>query len=256
MRIPAARKRAVPVATADAGGVRVSNLTRTYAERVVLRVDELNVERGEFVALIGRSGSGKSTMLRALAGLDGDVEGTGELEVPQPRCVLFQDSRLLPWASVLANVTLAMRSPDAVERALASLVDVGLNGRQDAYPNALSGGEQQRVALARSLVRDPKLLLADEPFGALDALTRLRMHALMRRLVAEHQPTVVLVTHDVDEALALGQRILVLEAGRIILDHRPPAQPTAEEYAHERHLLLEALGVDPAALSEHTGASA
>lgn len=256
MKIPTARNRALRAEADGDGGVRVTGLTRTYGDKLALRIDDLTIEPGEFVALIGRSGSGKSTLLRALAGLDADVRGTGEIEVPKARCVLFQDSRLLPWASVLTNVTLALHTANAAERARASLADVGLEGREDAFPNALSGGEQQRVALARSLVRDPKLVLADEPFGALDALTRLRMHALMRRLVEEHRPTVVLVTHDVDEALALGQRILVLEAGRVILDHRPPIHPSAEEFARERRTLLEALGVDPAAISQHTGVSA
>ena len=223
--------------------VHLSGLTRRYDARTALSVDDLRIAHGEFVCLIGRSGSGKSTLLRALAGLDADVEGDGSIEVPAPRSVLFQDSRLLPWATVLSNVTLGLRGSDARHRALGSLADVGLGGREDDFPSQLSGGEQQRVALARSLVREPELLLADEPFGALDALTRLRMHGLLRRLVAEHQPTVVLVTHDVDEALALGQRVLVLEEGRVVLDRRPSPR-TSSERDEERRILLSALGVD------------
>ncbi|HET6743886.1 MAG TPA: ATP-binding cassette domain-containing protein, partial [Kribbella sp.] len=137
------------------------------------------------MALLGKSGSGKSTLLRALAGLDHDVDGTGELAVPQNVSVVFQDSRLLPWAKVLDNVVLGLGGAD--ERGRRSLDEVGLAGRENAWPNELSGGEQQRVALARSLVREPELLLADEPFGALDALTRLKMHVLLRKLCAAHQ---------------------------------------------------------------------
>jgi sulfonate transport system ATP-binding protein len=223
--------------------VHLRRLTRSYGEKTALSVDDLTIAPGEFVCLIGRSGSGKSTLLRALAGLDNDVAGTGHIEVPERRSVLFQDSRLLPWASVVDNVTLGLKGEASRVAARASLADVGLAGRESDYPSRLSGGEQQRVALARSLVREPQLLLADEPFGALDALTRLRMHALLRRLVAEHRPTVVLVTHDVDEALSLGERVLVLEDGRVVLDRRPTPR-TAQDRLDERQRLLAALGVD------------
>ena len=230
---------------ASGGGdaVRLHGLTRRYGDKVALSVDDLTIVDGEFICLIGRSGSGKSTLLRALAGLDNDVAGTGSVTGPEKRSVRFQDSRLLPWCSVIDNVTLGLRGAAARSAAVASLADVGLAGREDDYPSRLSGGEQQRVALARSLVREPQLLLADEPFGALDALTRIRMHTLLRRLVAEHRPTVVLVTHDVDEALSLGQRILVLEDGRVVLDRRP-APRTAQDLLAERRILLSALGVD------------
>jgi sulfonate transport system ATP-binding protein len=159
--------------------------------------------------------------------------------------VVFQDSRLLPWARVLENVVLGLRG--AEERGRQSLAEVGLAGREDAWPNELSGGEQQRVALARSLVREPELLLADEPFGALDALTRLKMHALLRKLCAAHQPAVLLVTHDVDEAIVLADRVIVLEAGRLVAEEvislgatRSSADP---EFAAVRSRLLDALGV-------------
>ena len=236
-------------ASAEAGpsDVRLYGLTRRYDDRTALSIDELTIDDGEFVCLIGRSGSGKSTLLRALAGLDADVVGEGQIAVPHARSVLFQDSRLLPWASVMTNVTLGLRGRAAHARAAAALQDVGLAGREGDFPSALSGGEQQRVALARSLAREPQLLLADEPFGALDALTRLRMHELLRRLVADHEPTVVLVTHDVDEALSLGERILVLDDGRIILDHRPRTPFTHQSRLDDRRLLLSALGVDEAA---------
>ena len=166
--------------TLEKTAVEVRDLVRKYGERAVLDGVDLSIKPGEFVALLGKSGSGKSTLLRALAGLDYDVDGSGDLAVPANVSVVFQDSRLLPWARVLDNVVLGLRNAD--ERGRQSLDEVGLAGREKAWPNELSGGEQQRVALARSLVREPELLLADEPFGALDALTRLKMHVLLRKL--------------------------------------------------------------------------
>ncbi|WP_405063350.1 ABC transporter ATP-binding protein [Kribbella sp. NBC_01505] len=225
--------------------VQVRDLVRRYDDRAVLGGVDLDIAPGEFVALLGKSGSGKSTLLRALAGLDPSVDGSGEIAVPGQVSVVFQDSRLLPWARVLDNVVLGLRG--AEERGRQSLAEVGLAGREDAWPNELSGGEQQRVALARSLVREPELLLADEPFGALDALTRLKMHALLRKLCAAHQPAVLLVTHDVDEAIVLADRVIVLDAGRLIAEevislgaNRSSADP---EFAAVRSRLLDALGV-------------
>ncbi len=197
---------------------RVQKLTRRYGGRIVLDELDLEIEPGEFVALLGRSGSGKSTLLRALAGLDDDVAGDGLVEVPAQVSVVFQDARLLPWQRVLDNVILGLDGGE--RRGRESLAEVGLAGRERAWPNELSGGEQQRVALARSLVREPRLLLADEPFGALDALTRIKMHGLLRRLVERHRPAVLLVTHDVDEAIALADRVLVLDSGRIAAERR------------------------------------
>ncbi|MEV1320971.1 ABC transporter ATP-binding protein [Micromonospora arborensis] len=229
--------------------VRVQGLLRRFGDRAVLDGFDLEIGAGEFVALLGRSGSGKSTLLRALAGLDGDVKGSGLVDVPANSSVVFQDARLLPWQRVLDNVLLGLRGPDAPQRGLAALAEVGLAGRERAWPNELSGGEQQRVALARALVSEPELLLADEPFGALDALTRLRMHGLLRELCARHRPTVLLVTHDVDEAITLADRVLLLDAGRIAVDvaidlpaprsHRQP------QFLAYRETLLRALGVDP-----------
>jgi len=227
--------------------VRVNGLTRSFAGRTVLNNVSLDIAAGEFVALIGKSGSGKTTLLRALAFLDDDVVGSGTIEVPDNRSVLFQDSRLLPWETVLDNVILGLRNSDAATRGRAALADVGLAGRENAWPGVLSGGEQQRVALARSLVRDPALLLADEPFGALDALTRIKMHDLLFRLVEIHHPTVLLVTHDVDEALLLADRVLVMDEGEILLDQtvdlpHPRRKSDTRLEAH-RAALLGALGV-------------
>lgn len=225
--------------------VQVRDLVRRYDDRAVLDGVDLDIAPGEFVALLGKSGSGKSTLLRELAGLDSGVDGSGELVVPTNVSVVFQDSRLLPWARVLDNVVLGLGAAD--ERGRESLAEVGLAGREKAWPNELSGGEQQRVALARSLVREPELLLADEPFGALDALTRLKMHVLLRKLCAAHQPAVLLVTHDVDEAIVLADRVIVLDEGKIVASElislSTPSSPTDPGFAAVRTRLLDALGV-------------
>ncbi|GAA3884043.1 ABC transporter ATP-binding protein [Streptomyces sedi] len=233
-----------------APAVRITSLVREFAGRRVLDELDLEIAPDEFVALIGRSGSGKSTLLRVLADIDREVTGYAELTAPENVSVVFQDARLLPWKRVVDNVALGLPGPGAVERARTALAEVGLAGREAAWPVELSGGEQQRVALARSLVREPELLLADEPFGALDALTRLRMHALLRRLCARHRPAVLLVTHDVDEAIALADRVVVLDDGRIAADLRvelpAPRRPGTASYAALRDRLLTLLGLDPA----------
>ncbi|WP_166136438.1 ABC transporter ATP-binding protein [Nocardioides ochotonae] len=228
--------------------VRVRGLHRRFSEAGgVLNGLDLDIAPGEFVALLGRSGSGKSTLLRALAGLDRDVAGHGTIEVPTNVSVVFQDSRLLPWKRVLDNVVLGLTGKHAQARGRTALEEVGLGGRDRAWPHQLSGGEQQRAALARSLVREPALLLADEPFGALDALTRIRMHTLLRRLCEAHRPAVLLVTHDVDEAIVLADRVIVLDDGVVRSDltvqlrgRRSQADP---EFAALRTRLLGELGV-------------
>jgi sulfonate transport system ATP-binding protein len=198
----------------DAGlAVRVRGLSRSFGTDLVLDNLDLDIVPGEFVALIGRSGSGKSTLLRALAGLDQEV--TGELDVDGTVSIAFQEPRLVPWHRVSANVSLGLRASDPAAKAADALDEVGLTGRASAWPLTLSGGEAQRASLARALVRDPSLLLLDEPFSALDALTRIAMHRLVLSLWDRHRPAVLLVTHDVDEALALADRVLVLTAGRI-----------------------------------------
>ncbi len=196
--------------------VRAESIRRRFGEREVLRGIELDLGEGEFVALLGRSGSGKSTLLRILAGLDPEAEG--HAVVPDRRAVVFQDARLLPWLHLLQNVTLGLRDKDAAAKGRRALAEVGLEDRAGDWPKNLSGGEAQRVALARALVRDPGLLLLDEPFGALDALTRIKMHGLLQHLCARHHPSVLLVTHDVDEAILLADRVLVLTDGQISLD--------------------------------------
>jgi sulfonate transport system ATP-binding protein len=196
-----------------AAAASVRGLTRRFGDRAVLDSLDADIAPGEFVALIGRSGSGKSTLLRALAGLDREV--TGEVSVTGPVAVAFQEPRLVPWKKVLANVALGLRATDADGAARTALEEVGLTERATAWPATLSGGEAQRASLARALVREPRLLLLDEPFSALDALTRITMHRLVLSLWNRHKPAVLLVTHDVDEALSLADRVLVLGEGRI-----------------------------------------
>ena len=226
-------------------GVRIADLTRRFGENTVLDRLNLDIAPGEFVALLGRSGSGKSTLLRTLAGLD-PVE-QGDVSVPSRRAVVFQDPRLLPWKRVWRNVALGLDDADPKARALAALSEVELAHRVDAWPLTLSGGEAQRAGLARALVRSPELLLLDEPFAALDALTRLRMQELVSHLWATHRPAVLLVTHDVDEAVLLADRALVLEHGRIAVETRidlpRPRRPGTAGFAAIRTMLLQALGV-------------
>ncbi|MFO1013569.1 MAG: ABC transporter ATP-binding protein [Caulobacteraceae bacterium] len=232
--------------------VQVRGLVRRFTMKGVLNGVDLDIAPGEFVALLGRSGCGKSTLLRALAGIDHEASGEGEIAVPGRISVVFQDARLLPWMRVLDNVILGLSGPKLRERGLKALEEVELGSRGQSWPYELSGGEQQRVALARSLVRDPQLLLADEPFGALDALTRIRMHGLLRQLAEAHNPAVLLVTHDVDEAIELADRVVVMEGGKIVADAAVdlPAGGEAriDAFAALRRRLLGYLGVaDPVA---------
>ena len=227
-----------PALTASSPAVVVSHLRRAYGNRVVIENLNLRIERGEFVVLLGESGCGKTTLLRALAGLD--PIDSGRIAAPRRPAVVFQEHRLLPWDSLWRNVSLGLQAPDARERAAAALSEVGLGERLDDWPRNLSGGQAQRVALARALVQEPELLLLDEPFAALDALTRIRMHALVRELVAAHRPGVLLVTHDVDEAITLADRILVMREGRIAFEHRTKGDGTPRIARAE---LLAELGV-------------
>ena len=218
---------------------------RRFDQRTVLAGIDLVVAEGEIVALLGASGSGKSTLLRALAGLDSEADG--RVAVPAERSVVFQDHRLLPWRRVWRNVILGLPGGAGPADAVRALEEVGLAARADAWPATLSGGESQRVALARAFIRSPRLLLLDEPFGALDALTRIRMHVLLRALVERHRPTTIMVTHDVDEAIALASRVLVLCDGGISLD-LPVDLPSGRRLvdpgvAELRQRLLAELGV-------------
>lgn len=198
-------------------------VSKHYAENIVLNQLDLHIPAGQFVAVVGRSGGGKSTLLRLLAGLEtptaGDVlaGSTPLAQIQEDTRMMFQDARLLPWKSVIDNVGLGLQGQwrDAARRALAA---VGLENRAREWPAALSGGQKQRVALARALIHRPGLLLLDEPLGALDALTRLEMQDLIVSLWQEHGFTVLLVTHDVSEAVAMADRVLLIEEGKIGLD--------------------------------------
>ncbi|KAF0849124.1 ABC transporter ATP-binding protein [Nocardia caishijiensis] len=228
---------------------RIGALGKRFGERTVLDGIDLEIGAGEIVALVGRSGSGKSTLLRIIGGLDS--AGAGEVFVDGRPTIVFQEPRLIPWQPVVRNVALGRPAPrnrrTDEHAARAVLAEVGLAARADAWPLTLSGGEAQRAALARALVTEPTLLLLDEPFGALDALTRLTMHTLLLGLHAERSFGVLLVTHDVLEAITLADRVLVLDDGRIAADvpidlprPRTAAAPEVSEYATR---LLTLLGV-------------
>ncbi|WP_353091927.1 ATP-binding cassette domain-containing protein [Methylibium sp.] len=207
--------------------LRLDRVGKQFGDRAVLDAIDLRIEPGEFVAIVGRSGCGKSTLLRLVAGLETASRGTialdgaGEsLAQRHDLRVMFQDARLLPWKRVLDNVALGLEGRDAKERAREALAQVGLAERADEWPAVLSGGQRQRVALARALVHAPRLLLLDEPLGALDALTRIEMQRLIESLWRRHGFTALLVTHDVAEAVALADRVLLIEDHRVVLDER------------------------------------
>ncbi|KOV70387.1 sulfonate ABC transporter ATP-binding protein [Streptomyces sp. AS58] len=235
--------------TSPAQAVHVEGLSRSFDGRAVIDGLRLDVRPGEFVALLGRSGCGKSTLLRILAGLDRDIEGT--VLVPRRKAVAFQAPRLMPWKKVWRNVVLGL--PGKPQRALAerALAEVGLGGRATAWPRTLSGGEAQRASLARALVREPDLLLLDEPFGALDALTRIKAQRLVGELWQRRGCAVLLVTHDVEEAVLLADRVLVMDDGVIAheqpVDLERPRDLTDPRFARLRARLLQRLGVDPTA---------
>ena len=235
--------------TSPAGGVRLElrHIGKRFGAREVLRRNNLDVAPGEFVAIVGRSGCGKSTLLRLVAGLE--QASSGELLLDGSRSrqgrddirIMFQEARLLPWKRVIDNVALGLppeRRADA-ERVLAQ---VGLAERLQDWPAQLSGGQRQRVALARALVHQPRLLLLDEPLGALDALTRIEMHELIEGLWRRHGFTALLVTHDVQEAVALADRVILIENGEIALDERislarPRSRGDAAFAATEKRIL-------------------
>ncbi|MFZ6750104.1 ATP-binding cassette domain-containing protein [Undibacterium sp. Ren11W] len=194
-------------------------LQKSYQGRQVIKSLNLQVKAGEFIVVIGRSGCGKSTLLRLVAGLEqadsGGVQFDDASGRPEIR-VMFQDSRLLPWKNVLNNVALGLKN--GKQAAAAVLDKVALYDRSSDWPSVLSGGQRQRVALARALVHEPALLLLDEPLGALDALTRIEMQNLIESLWQQRGFTALLVTHDVQEAVALADRVILIEDGQITLD--------------------------------------
>ncbi|HEX2312876.1 MAG TPA: ABC transporter ATP-binding protein [Thermomonospora sp.] len=224
--------------------VRIRGLVKAFDGRRVLDGVDLDIRRGEFFVLLGPSGTGKTTLLRVLAGLERPDAGT--VLVPDRRTTVYQEPRLVQSRRVLPNVTLGLPRA-AREDGRRALAEVGLAGRERAWPATLSGGEAQRVALARALVRDPQLLLLDEPFAALDALTRLQMQQLVAELCARHRPAVVLVTHDVDEAVRLADRVAVLRDGVFAedraIDLPRPRDLDDPAFTEHRRAFLTRLGV-------------
>lgn len=223
----------------------LTDVRRAFDIKVVLDGLSLHLEPGEFTAVLGHSGCGKSTLLRIIAGLDSGY--TGVVDSSPEIAMVFQDANLLPWKRVLANVVLGLRGSDRTEKAREVLAEVGLDDNLHQWPSTLSGGEAQRVALARALVRNPKVLLLDEPFGALDALNRLKMQDLLVALLAKYRATTVMVTHDVEEAIALAGRVVVLDGGRFTFDRRidlpTPRSRVSAAFQTVRADVLDALGV-------------
>jgi sulfonate transport system ATP-binding protein len=226
--------------------VEVSGLVKRFGERQVLHGLDLRIPAGEFIAIVGRSGCGKSTLLRQLAGLDTvsggaiGLDGKARDALGDEVRIMYQEARLLPWRTVIQNVALGLSGSrtQVRRRAEEALAQVGLADRADEWPIRLSGGQRQRVALARALIHRPRLLLLDEPLGALDALTRIEMQRLIEQIWRQHAFTAVLVTHDVGEAVALADRILLIEEGRITFDE-PVDLPRPREHGEGRFAALE-----------------
>jgi sulfonate transport system ATP-binding protein len=231
--------------------LNLEGVNKSFGSRQVLHDVQLELQAGEFVAVVGRSGCGKSTLLRAVAGLETVEQGRikiGQGAIAASIRIMFQEARLLPWKSVLENVALGL--PHSLNAAAATLATVGLAERANDWPAELSGGQRQRVALARALLHEPQLLLLDEPLGALDALTRIEMQQLIESLWLARGFTAMLVTHDVQEAIALADRVVLIEDGRITLDlkvdlPRPRARGNAAFAALEQRLLNRILKQTP-----------
>lgn len=232
--------------------IRTQHLSKSFGPQSVLRGIDLTIRPGEFISIVGKSGSGKSTLLRLLAGLE--TPDSGSIWIDDQALVghnahvrvMFQDARLLPWRRVIDNVALGLPK-EGKDRAADVLKLVGLAHKANAWPSVLSGGERQRVALARALVTHPPLLLLDEPLGALDALTRIEMQQLLETVWEREQFSALLITHDVDEAVALADRVLLIEEGRFGLDlsidlSRPRDRGSAEFAALKGYILNRVLG--------------
>jgi sulfonate transport system ATP-binding protein len=233
----------------DAALVRLAGVRRVYGAATVLDGVDLTVRAGELVALTGRSGSGKSTLLRLVMGLE--CPDAGNVDADRRIAVSFQEPRLLPWLTVAANVGFGLPRRLRAARVAEALDEVQLADKAGQWPLQLSGGQAQRVSLARAIARRPQVMLLDEPFGALDALTRADMQRLVLRLRAAHGWTVLMVTHDVGEAVRMADRGIVLRDGRIALDlpiDRSALDDRGRPVGHEalEQLLLDALAVAPA----------
>lgn len=218
----------------------LEDVQKSYGEREVLKGINLTIKSGEFIAIVGKSGCGKSTLLRLLAGLEKQSEGKIKIhnqplsDLNKQARIMFQDGRLLPWKRVIDNINIGLAKSKKA-KAIEALRSVGLEDRIRDWPNKLSGGQKQRVALARALVHDPELLLLDEPLGALDALTRMEMQTLIESLWSENKFTSILVTHDVEEAVAIADRVIVIKDGIVNLNRKielsRPRQRTQSHFA-------------------------
>lgn len=197
--------------------VEVKQVSKTYGKNTILDTVDLNIQKGSFIALVGMSGGGKSTLMRMIAGLEEATSGVIVFNGHKVRGlnkearIMFQDDRLLPWMTVMENLTFANKSPEKLAKAKELLELTDLTEHYDKYPTALSGGQRQRVALARALMSEPKLLLLDEPLGALDALTRQKMQNLILDICQKQAITTVLVTHDIAEAVRMADKIYVIK---------------------------------------------
>ncbi|MBM7634854.1 ATP-binding cassette domain-containing protein [Geomicrobium sediminis] len=233
--------------------LRIENMKKKFGSTEVIKGIDLQVDAGEFVAVVGKSGCGKSTLLRLIAGLEEKTEGTiYQNDAPLSKenddaRVMFQEDRLLPWQDVLTNVGFGLQLQNDWQTGAKQLLqEVGLEDHASKWPSLLSGGQKQRVALARALAANPRLLLFDEPLGALDALTRIEMQGLIEEIWKRNQFTALLVTHDVSEAIMLADRIIVISEGTISYDRDVPL-PRPRERSHpvfkeiERELYAELL---------------
>ncbi|MCI1020064.1 ABC transporter ATP-binding protein [Microbacterium sp. C5A9] len=261
----------VPATSGAAQAVSLADVERSFplpkGTRRVLRGVDVEVTAGEIIAIVGPSGCGKSTLLRLVGGLDAPTRGSIRLDgaavadADERTAIAFQEPRLLPWRSLAQNVALGLprRTPrrEGIVRVEELLHLVGLDHAADQRPREVSGGMAQRASLARALARNPGVLLLDEPFGALDALTRLRMHDLLLKIHAAEPTTILLVTHDVEEALYLADRVLLLRtlgddsaeeqtsiAQTIVVPGIRPRDRADRGLAELRADLLEGLGVD------------
>ncbi len=209
--------------TINGYGIKIENLIKKFGDLTVLNDINLEIHPGEFVAIVGKSGCGKSTLLRLIEGLDtvtsGEIEVNGrkKLGVDSNIRFVFQEPRLLPWKKVIKNVKIGAHNHNE-KLAVEALENVGLLAKKNVWPHVLSGGQKQRVSLARALAGQPKVLLMDEPLGALDALTRLEMQELIENLWKQLEFTAIVVTHDVSEAVKLADRVIVIDQNEIKLD--------------------------------------
>ncbi|HET8791514.1 MAG TPA: ABC transporter ATP-binding protein [Modicisalibacter sp.] len=248
--------------------LRFERVAKTFGSLEVIKQFDNTVRTGEIVALVGPSGCGKSTLLHMVAGLESPSSGNLSaddvaIESPSPqRTLVFQEHALYPWLTLIDNVALALEfqnRPRAIAKTEARqwLSRVQLDGFEDYYPHQVSGGMRQRAALARAFIARPQVLLLDEPFGALDALTRMTLQSVLKDLISEECPTVLLVTHDVDEALYLADRVLVFSQRpasvlkEVQLGHIPKTHDLSD-FAAERREVLELLGIDAGSKAKKT----